>query len=225
MDDIYILNIETSTKACSVSINCNGILINCKEIVSSGFSHSEKLLPFISQTIEKSKINMSDLSAVAISMGPGSFTGLRIGVSTAKGICYALGIPLIAVSTLQAMAFGMTKKLKSDLYCPMIDARRMEVYSAFYDLENNLVREIQADIINESSYLNFLNKDVVFFGDGSIKIKEIIKHQNATFISDFHPSASYIGDLSYKKFRQLDFVDVAYFEPYYLKDFVGGKKA
>ena len=182
MDDIYILNIETSTKACSVSINCNGILINCKEIVSSGFSHSEKLLPFISQIIEKSKINMSDLAAVAVSMGPGSFTGLRIGVSTAKGICYALGIPLIAVSTLQAMAFGMTKKLKSDLYCPMIDARRMEVYSAFYDLENNLVREIQADIINESSYLNFLNKNVVFFGDGSIKIKEIIKHQNATFI-------------------------------------------
>ena len=225
MDDIYILNIETSTKACSVSINCNGILINCKEIVSSGFSHSEKLLPFISQIIEKSKINMSDLAAVAVSMGPGSFTGLRIGVSTAKGICYALGIPLIAVSTLQAMAFGMTKKLKSDLYCPMIDARRMEVYSAFYDLENNLVREIQADIINESSYLNLLNKDVVFFGDGSIKIKEIIKHQNATFISDFHPSASYIGDLSYQKFRQLDFVDVAYFEPYYLKDFVGGKKA
>ena len=190
MDDIYILNIETSTKACSVSINCNGILINCKEIVSSGFSHSEKLLPFISQIIEKSKINMSDLAAVAVSMGPGSFTGLRIGVSTAKGICYALGIPLIAVSTLQAMAFGMTKKLKSDLYCPMIDARRMEVYSAFYDLENNLVREIQADIINESSYLNFLNKDVVFFGDGSIKIKEIIKHQNATFISDFHPSST-----------------------------------
>ena len=225
MDDIYILNIETSTKACSVSINCNGILINCKEIVSSGFSHSEKLLPFISQIIEKSKINMSDLAAVAVSMGPGSFTGLRIGVSTAKGICYALGIPLIAVLTLQAMAFGMAKKLKSDLYCPMIDARRMEVYSAFYDLENNLVRKIQADIVDESSYLNFLNKDVVFFGDGSIKIKEIIKHQNATFISDFHPSASYIGDLSYKKFRQLDFVDVAYFEPYYLKDFVGGKKA
>ena len=225
MDDIYILNIETSTKACSVSINCNGILINCKEIVSSGFSHSEKLLPFISQIIEKSKINMSDLAAVAVSMGPGSFTGLRIGVSTAKGICYALGIPLIAVSTLQAMAFGMTKKLKSDLYCPMIDARRMEVYSAFYDLENNLVRKIQADIINESSYLNFLNKDVVFFGDGSIKIKEIIKHQNATFISDFHPSATFIGDLSYEKFRNSDFVDVAYFEPYYLKDFVGGKKA
>ena len=225
MDDIYILNIETSTKACSVSINCNGILINCKEIVSSGFSHSEKLLPFISQIIEKSKINMSDLAAVAVSMGPGSFTGLRIGVSTAKGICYALGIPLIAVSTLQAMAFGMAKRLKSDLYCPMIDARRMEVYSAFYDLENNLVRKIQADIVDESSYLNLLNKDVVFFGDGSIKIKEIIKHQNATFISDFHPSASYIGDLSYKKFRQLDFVDVAYFEPYYLKDFVGGKKA
>ena len=168
---------------------------------------------------------MSDLSAVAISMGPGSFTGLRIGVSTAKGICYALGIPLIAVSTLKAMAFGMAKKLKSELYCPMIDARRMEVYSAFYDLENNLVRKIQADIVNESSYLTFLNKNVVFFGDGSVKIKEIIKHENATFISDFHPSATFIGDLSYEKFRNSDFVDIAYFEPYYLKDFVGGKKA
>ena len=225
MDNTYILNIETSTKACSVSLNLNGNLISCEDIVGSGFSHSEKLLPFISQTIEKSKIKMSDLSAVAISMGPGSFTGLRIGVSTAKGICYALGIPLIAVSTLQAMAFGMAKKIKSELYCPMIDARRMEVYSAFYDLENNLVRKIQADIVNESSYLNFLNNDVVFFGDGSLKIQEIIKHKKATFVSDFHPSAKFIGDLSYEKFRNSDFVDVAYFEPYYLKDFVGGKKA
>lgn len=225
MDNTYILNVETSTKACSVSLNLNGNLISCEDIFGSGFSHSEKLLPFISQTIKKSKIKMSDLSAVAISMGPGSFTGLRIGVSTAKGICYALGIPLIAVSTLKAMAFGMAKKLKSELYCPMIDARRMEVYSAFYDLENNLVRKIQADIVNESSYLNFLNNDVVFFGDGSAKIKEIIKHENATFISDFHPSASYIGDLSYQKFIVSDFVDLAYFEPYYLKDFVGGKKA
>jgi tRNA threonylcarbamoyladenosine biosynthesis protein TsaB len=101
----------------------------------------------------------------------------------------------------------------------------MEVYSAFYDFENNLVRKIQADIVDESTYLNLLNKDVVFFGDGSLKIKEIIKHENATFISDFHPSASYIGDLSHKKFIQSDFVDGAYFEPYYLKDFVGGKKA
>ena len=125
MDDTYILNIETSTKACSVSLNLNGNLISCEDIVGSGFSHSEKLLPFISQTIEKSKIKMYDLSAVAVSMGPGSFTGLRIGVSTAKGICYALDIPLIAVSTLQAMAFGMAKKIKSELFHIWKKARLM----------------------------------------------------------------------------------------------------
>lgn len=224
MDDIYILNIETSTKACSVSINCNGILINCKEIVSSGFSHSEKLLPFISQIIEKSKINMSDLAAVAVSMGPGSFTGLRIGVSTAKGICYALGIPLIAVSTLQAMAFGMTKKLKSDLYCPMIDARRMEVFSSIYDHKNNIVREIRADIVDPYIYLDFLEDKVLFFGDGASKCKTTINNPNAHFIDNIFPSAKDLGILGMEKFVKKDFDNVAYFEPNYLKDFILGAK-
>ena len=157
-------------------------------------------------------------------MGPGSYTGLRIGVSTAKGLCYALDIPLISVSTLQAMAYGMLNVSKADLFCPMIDARRMEVYSAFFDSDNIMVREIQADVVDGSSYDVELKKKVIFFGDGSDKLKGIIKHKNAIFQSDFYPSAEFIGVLSYNRFVESNFEDVAYFEPYYLKDFVAGKK-
>lgn len=221
---IYILNIETSTKACSVAIHNNGKLLNCKEIVTEEFSHSEKLLLFISDVMNESRISFSQLNAVAVSMGPGSYTGLRIGVSTAKGLCYALDIPLISVSTLQAMAYGMLNVSKADLFCPMIDARRMEVYSAFFDSDNIMVREIQADVVDGSSYDVELKKKVIFFGDGSDKLKGIIKHKNAIFQSDFYPSAEFIGVLSYNRFVESNFEDVAYFEPYYLKDFVAGKK-
>ena len=221
---IYILNIETSTKACSVAIHNDGKLLNCKESVTEEFSHSEKLLLFISDVMNESRISFSQLNAVAVSMGPGSYTGLRIGVSTAKGLCYALDIPLISVSTLQAMAYGMLSVSKADLFCPMIDARRMEVYSAFFDSDNIMVREVQADIVDGSSYDVELRKKVIFFGDGSDKLKDVIKHKNAIFQSDFYPSAEFIGVLSYNKFVESDFEDVAYFEPYYLKDFVAGKK-
>ena len=222
---IYILNIETSTKACSVAIHNDGKLLNCKESVTEEFSHSEKLLLFISDIMNESRINFSQLNAVAVSMGPGSYTGLRIGVSTAKGLCYALDIPLISVSTLQAMAYGMLSVSKADLFCPMIDARRMEVYSAFFDSDNIMVRKIQADIVDGSSYDVELKKKVIFFGDGSDKLKGVIKHKNAIFQSDFYPSAEFIGVLSYNKFVESNFEDVAYFEPYYLKDFVAGKKS
>ena len=222
---IYILNIETSTKACSVAIHNDGKLLNCKESVTEEFSHSEKLLLFISDVMNESRISFSQLNAVAVSMGPGSYTGLRIGVSTAKGLCYALDIPLISVSTLQAMAYGMLNVSKSDLFCPMIDARRMEVYSAFFDSDNIMVREVQADIVDGSSYDVELRKKVIFFGDGSDKLKDVIKHKNAIFQSDFYPSAEFIGVLSYNKFVESNFEDVAYFEPYYLKDFVAGKKS
>ena len=222
---IYILNIETSTKACSVAIHNDGKLLNCKESVTEEFSHSEKLLLFISDIMNESRINFSQLNAVAVSMGPGSYTGLRIGVSTAKGLCYALDIPLISVSTLQAMAYGMLSVSKADLFCPMIDARRMEVYSAFFDSDNIMVREVQADIVDGSSYDVELRKKVIFFGDGSDKLKGVIKHKNAIFQSDFYPSAEFIGVLSYNKFVESNFEDVAYFEPYYLKDFVAGKKS
>ncbi|MDG2139021.1 MAG: tRNA (adenosine(37)-N6)-threonylcarbamoyltransferase complex dimerization subunit type 1 TsaB [Flavobacteriales bacterium] len=222
---IYILNIETSTKACSVAIHNDGKLLNCKESVTEEFSHSEKLLLFISDVMNESRISFSQLNAVAVSMGPGSYTGLRIGVSTAKGLCYALDIPLISVSTLQAMAYGMLSVSKADLFCPMIDARRMEVYSAFFDSDNIMVREVQADIVDGSSYDVELRKKVIFFGDGSDKLKDVIKHKNAIFQSDFYPSAEFIGVLSYNKFVESNFEDVAYFEPYYLKDFVAGKKS
>ena len=222
---IYILNIETSTKACSVAIHNDGKLLNCKESVTEEFSHSEKLLLFISDVMNESRISFSQLNAVAVSMGPGSYTGLRIGVSTAKGLCYALDIPLISVSTLQAMAYGMLSVSKADLFCPMIDARRMEVYSAFFDSDNIMVREVQADIVDGSSYDVELRKKVIFFGDGSDKLKDVIKHKNAIFQSDFYPSAEFIGVLSYNKLVESNFEDVAYFEPYYLKDFVAGKKS
>ena len=222
---IYILNIETSTKACSVAIHNDGKLLNCKESVTEEFSHSEKLLLFISDVMNESRISFSQLNAVAVSMGPGSYTGLRIGVSTAKGLCYALDIPLISVSTLQAMAYGMLSVSKADLFCPMIDARRMEVYSAFFDSDNIMVRKIQADIVDGSSYDVELKKKVIFFGDGSDKLKGVIKHKNAIFQSDFYPSSEFIGVLSYNKFVESNFEDIAYFEPYYLKDFVAGKKS
>ena len=222
---VYILNIETSTKACSVALHKNGELIVSREDVTTNFSHSEKLLKFISKLFSDAKLSLSDLDAIAVSMGPGSYTGLRIGVSTAKGLCYGLDIPLISISTLKAMSFGMALEIKADLYCPMIDARRMEVYSAFFDINNTEVRKIQADIIDENSYKKELDKKVVFFGDGSEKIKEKIKHENAIFVSDIHPSAKNMGLLSYQKFTKSLFDDLAYFEPFYLKDFVAGRKS
>ena len=222
---VYILNIETSTKACSVALHKNGELIVCREDVTTNFSHSEKLLKFISKLFSDAKLSLSDLDAIAVSMGPGSYTGLRIGVSTAKGLCYGLDIPLISISTLKAMSFGMALEIKADLYCPMIDARRMEVYSAFFDINNTEVRKIQADIIDENSYKKELEKKVVFFGDGSEKLIEKIKHKNAIFVSDIHPSAKNMGLLSYQKFTKSLFEDLAYFEPFYLKDFVAGRKS
>ena len=222
---VYILNIETSTKACSVALHKNGELIVSREDVTTNFSHSEKLLKFISELFSDAKLSLSDLDAIAVSMGPGSYTGLRIGVSTAKGLCYGLDIPLISISTLKAMSFGMALEIKADLYCPMIDARRMEVYSAFFDINNTEVRKIQADIIDENSYKKELDKKVVFFGDGSEKLIEKIKDKNAIFVSDIHPSAKNMGLLSYQKFTKSLFEDLAYFEPFYLKDFVAGRKS
>jgi tRNA threonylcarbamoyladenosine biosynthesis protein TsaB len=220
----YILNIETSTKACSVALFSGKQLVSHKEHVEEKFSHSEKLSLYMLEVLDLAKITFTDLSAIAISMGPGSYTGLRIGVSTAKGLCYALDIPLISISTLQAMAYGISLTKKSDVFCPMIDARRMEVYSAFYNAKNKLIRKIQADIIDEKSYQKELTDKVLFFGDGSEKLHETIIHDNASFVSNFHPSAKFLGPLAYKKFQETDFEDTAYFEPYYLKDFIAGKK-
>ena len=220
-----ILLIETATKSCSVSLASDDKIIATKQEVNEQYSHAEKLTIFIVELFENKDFTIQDLDAVAVSKGPGSYTGLRIGVSTAKGLCYALEIPLISVSTLKAMAFGMAKKEDSDLYCPMIDARRMEVYNAFFDEMNNEVRGVQADIINKDSYKKKLENKVLFFGDGAFKCKKIIKHKNARFIDGIFSSSENMSSLSFQKFKKKEFEDIAYFEPLYLKDFVAGKKS
>lgn len=219
-----ILLIETATKSCSVSLSSENKIIACKEEVNKQYSHAEKLTVFITELFKTQDFSIKDLDAIAVSKGPGSYTGLRIGVSTAKGLCYALDIPLISVSTLKAMAFRMAQKEESDLYCPMIDARRMEVYNAFYSRRNKEIRGIQADIIQSYSYQKELDKKVLFFGDGAQKCKQIIQHPNAKFLDDISPSSKDMLEIANKKFSEEDFENVAYFEPFYLKDFVTGKK-
>ena len=219
-----ILLIETATKSCSVSLSSENKIIACKEEVNKQYSHAEKLTVFITELFKTQDFSIKDLDAIAVSKGPGSYTGLRIGISTAKGLCYALDIPLISVSTLKAMAFRMAQKEESDLYCPMIDARRMEVYNAFYNNTNKEIRGIQADIIEAHSYQKELDKKVLFFGDGAQKCKQIIQHPNAKFLDDIFPSSKDMLEIANEKFSEKIFEDVAYFEPFYLKDFVIGKK-
>ena len=219
-----ILAIETTTRNCSVAIFENEKLLALKEHYSDDYSHAEQLTLFVEEVIKSANLTLKEIEVIAISKGPGSYTGLRIGTSTAKGFCYALDIPLISISTLKAMAFTMTKHQTVDIYCPMIDARRMEVFSGIYDVNNNEIRGVQADVVDEQTYANFLNNEVLFFGDGALKCKEIINHKNAKFLEGVYPSAKDLGKLAHTKFTNKDFEDVAYFEPYYLKYFVAGKK-
>ena len=220
-----ILSFDTSTKNCSVALFEKEKLLSIKQENAINYSHSEQLTVFIEDVLKTAKISKEELNAVAIGRGPGSYTGLRIGTSTAKGLCYALDIPLISIPTLQAMAFGLSKQYNSDLFCPMIDARRMEVFAALYDQNNNTIREVRADILENETYQEYLNKKIVFFGDGAAKYKNVLKHANAIFIDEFLVSAEYIGYLAYNRFVSNKFEDVAYFEPFYLKDFVTNSKA
>lgn len=218
-----ILNIETATKNCSVSISREGQLVSLKELNEGKFSHAEKLHSFIVELFQESGCKMHDLDAIAISKGPGSYTGLRIGVSAAKGLCYALEKPLVSVPTLQIMALQV-QSLKGELVVPLLDARRMEVYSAVFDHDNHQIRQTEAEIIDENSFASFLKKGIVHFaGDGAEKCMEIIKHKNARFLTTIYPSAREMAVISTYKYLKADFEDVAYFEPYYLKDFVAGK--
>ena len=219
-----ILALETSTKNCSVALFNGNEIIGLQEQNSEAYVHSEKLTLFIEKVIEKANLSLGDIQAIAISKGPGSYTGLRIGTSTAKGLCYALGLPLISISTLKAMAYTIANNESADFYCPMIDARRMEVFSGVYDVENNEIRGVNADIVNEKTYIDFLGSKVLFFGDGALKCKRIINHKNAKFLQGIYPSANNLGKLANDKFRNNNFEDIAYFEPYYLKDFVAGNK-
>ena len=233
-----ILGIETATKICSVAISRDGELLSIKEI-GGEYSHSENLNHFIELACAEAKITLNQLDAIAISKGPGSYTGLRIGVSTAKGLCYGLDKPLIAVDTLKALTIGVIMShlhtlplgARPDfsgegkggaLFCPMIDARRMEVYTAIYNSNFEMIEPISAKIIDENSFAHFLEKNkVVFFGDGAEKCKLLLNnHPNAVFIDNVEPSAKYINQLALSKFKQGIFEDVAYFEPYYLKEFL-----
>jgi tRNA threonylcarbamoyladenosine biosynthesis protein TsaB len=217
----YILNIETATRNCSVSLAKNGTTVLCREIAEQGYSHAEKLHVFIEEILKESGISIQELKAVAVSKGPGSYTGLRIGVSTAKGLCYALGIPLISVDTLQILAKKVT--IENGLIIPMIDARRMEVYSAVFDNHHNKIMEVQAEVLTEDSYIE-MTEDVYFIGDCQEKCKTVLTKDNFHFLPEIiFPSANEMSALSYEKFDKNEFEDVAYFEPFYLKDFLIGK--
>ena len=220
-----ILNIETATTVCSVSLARDGILLALKE-VDGDYSHAENLTLFISDAVQEANVKLSDIDAIAVSKGPGSYTGLRIGVSTAKGLCYALNKPLIAIDTLQYMALALTQKYPHAQACPMFDARRMEVYCAVYDSGNNVVKPTAAEIIDENSFSELLNENqIYFFGNGAEKCKSVFAgNKNAIFIDGINPSAADMIALSEKAYSGKQFENVAYFEPFYLKDFIAGKK-
>lgn len=215
---IYILNVETATKNCSVSLAKDGKTILCKQIAAQGFSHAEKLHLFIEEILQETNTSISDLKAVAVSKGPGSYTGLRIGVSAAKGLCYALDIPLISLNTLKVLASQVT--VESGIIVPMIDARRMEVYSAVFDKNHQKIKAVQAEILTDASYAE-TNETIYFIGDCQEKCQTVLTQPNFKFLPEIvFPSANEMSQLSFEKFKQNDFEDVAYFEPFYLKDFL-----
>lgn len=214
----FILNIETATKNCSVSLANDGKTIACKEIATEHFSHAERLHVFITELLDENNIQFAHLKAVAVSQGPGSYTGLRIGVSSAKGLCYALNIPLIAIDTLQLLAYRIV--VESGIILPMIDARRSEVFSAIYASNYQQIRATQAEIIDENSY-HEIKETIHLVGDGTAKFKETLTDPKFVFHDTvIYPSAQEMSKLSFEKFQNSEFVDVAYFEPFYLKDFL-----
>ena len=224
-----ILCLETATPVCSVALNDGCCTLALRETEGQN-AHSEKITNFIREVMETAGIDYKQLDAVAVSKGPGSYTGLRIGVSTAKGICYAADLPLMAIDTLHAMAYGMKAKLGSqitenDLLIPMIDARRMEVYAAIFDANLNKINDTEAMIIDENSFSDLIkNHHLWLFGDGAPKLSKVFENQpNISGVDGFRPSAAFMRPLAEQALLNKDFVDVAYFEPCYLKDFIAGK--
>ncbi|MBW1654071.1 tRNA (adenosine(37)-N6)-threonylcarbamoyltransferase complex dimerization subunit type 1 TsaB [Flavobacterium quisquiliarum] len=214
----FILNIETATKNCSVSVAKDGQTIVCSELAEEGYSHAEKLHVFIEEVIAKAGISVQELNAIAVSQGPGSYTGLRIGVSAAKGLCYALNIPLIGVDTLQTLA--SQAGVIDGKIVPMLDARRMEVYSEVFNADLTVERAIKAEIIDENSFHEYTDK-LYFVGDCAEKCKAVLTKENFVFLEEVkYPSAQAMSKISFDKYQKSDTVDVAYFEPYYLKDFM-----
>jgi tRNA threonylcarbamoyladenosine biosynthesis protein TsaB len=206
-----------------VSLANNGNTLVCKELAEQGYSHAEKLHVFIEEILKETGISVQDLTAIAVSKGPGSYTGLRIGVSTAKGLCYALGIPLISIDTLQIIAKQVV--IESGLIIPMIDARRMEVYSATYDANYVCTRGVQAEVLTEESYTS-IPEEIYVVGDCQEKVQTVLTQSNIRFLSNVvFPSANEMSALSFEKYAKNEFEDVAYFEPFYLKDFMLPKKS
>jgi tRNA threonylcarbamoyladenosine biosynthesis protein TsaB len=214
----YILSIETSTTNCSVALSKNDKVIAFKEYNDTNYSHSELLHHYILEVIAQAQIQLQALSAVAISKGPGSYTGLRIGVSSAKGLCYALNIPLISIDTLEGLAHQLV--VKEGYIVPVLDARRMEVYSAVFNHQYKMVDKVKAQIITSESYADLLLENSVYFlGSGANKIASAIENINAHFVLNCLPSARQMAKLAYEKYKMGNTEDVAYFEPFYLKDF------
>ncbi len=218
----YIICLETATTNCSVSLSRNGETIALKEDARNGFSHAEKLHVFINEVLDEGNVKRQEVNAIAVSKGPGSYTGLRIGVSAAKGLCFALDKPLISLPTLTVLAHRVS--IESGVIVAMLDARRMEVYSAIFDSNHTQIRETQAQILDDTSFDQYLAEGKVYFvGNGVEKTKTLINHPNAVFVEDKLPSANEMSLLAFNKYKISDTEDVAYFEPYYLKDFVALK--
>lgn len=220
-----ILNIETSTSCCSVAITIDGVAVASAANLA-GANHASELPVFIEQLLAQARANDWHLDAVALSQGPGSYTGLRIGASTAKGICYGLNIPLIPIDTLQVLCASVPKEIldDQDVLCPMLDARRMEVYTALYETNEKgfeVKRDIEAKIIDETAFAEELQeKKILFFGNGAAKCQPVITHPNARFLADVVPQAQYMGLLAEQQSQSLDVKQMAYYEPFYLKEFV-----
>lgn len=216
-----ILCIETTSRNCSVALVDNGIQVDIIELEEEGYTHAENLSLFVEELLRINGKDYVNLDAIAISKGPGSYTGLRIGTATSKGLCFALDIPLISINTLDMMSEAMKGRVHEvNYYCPMIDARRMEVYTALYDKKLDLVEEPHAKILNQDSFKSYMDDGtVVFAGNGSGKFREIINNNHAIFLDQFKLSASMMADIAQRNYRENKFEDLAYFEPFYLKKF------
>jgi len=214
-----VLCIETSTTNCSVSVTVDGKVVALKEDNENSYSHAERLHIYIEEVLKQAQISKNKLQAIAVSKGPGSYTGLRIGVSAAKGLCFALDIPLISVPTLQSLALQV--KEETDFVIPMLDARRMEVYVAVFDKNLQQIQDTKAEILDENSFTEFLNQGIVtFIGNANDKLQSICAHPNAVFLEEMLPSAREMATIVDIKYKISDIENVAYFEPYYLKDFM-----
>lgn len=219
---VRILQIDTATDTCSVSISVDGVLLDCLEAQEPNL-HASKLTVFIDELLKRNALAFTDLQAVAVSKGPGSYTGLRIGVSTAKGLCYALDLPLIAVNTLESMYKGYIEKHgfnENWIYVPMLDARRMEVYLNMYQ-NHQLIRTTEAVIVDAHTFDSYTSYKVVLFGSGAAKLMELFAHNPQIIVDEsYSHSSAYMTASVYEKFTRKEFEDLIYFEPYYLKEFI-----